>query len=325
MESDAGQADLEVGSAGGAERRKLLIIVNPVAGQDDGRDVEARLRSAANAAGLDYDLKVTRGEGDAMRWAQEACRGDRVIVSGGDGTVMEVITGLVKSKSGAGLAQIPTGTANLLARALSIPTEFDEALEFAFGDGVVVATDVGYLPGFDRYFALVAGAGWDAELIKDASRELKDRLGFFAYVLTGIRNLFGLRNSNIRLTVDDEVHQFRAHTVMVINVGEIHDVGIAIGPDVNPHDGRLDLAIMAPRSAWGIVKLVVRLLTKRFGNDDDLSYFSATHFKIEADPPLKLEVDGEYVGSTPFEVEVIPKGVHLLVPQRYAEDKGLLP
>lgn len=302
---------------------KILLIVNPVSGQDDSPEVLKQMEERLRESGIEHEVRKTEGEGDAMRWAEEAEGFDRVLVAGGDGTVMEAMSGLVKNKKALPLGQIPMGTANLLARALAVPLDPLEALDLALGDGVVASMDVGYLPDHDRYFALIAGSGWDAALIADADREMKNRLGFLAYIVTGVKNLFTLKYSRIKVTIDGKEQRFRAHTVMVINVGEIYGTGIALGDAMSPHDGKLDLAIASPHSIWKILKLVVRLISKNFEDYEDLQYFTASKLKVEARPPLKLELDGEAIGETPFEVEVVPNGVRLIVPRKYAEAKKL--
>ncbi len=302
---------------------RILLIINPAAGQDDPAATVERIAERLQSAGAEYEIRETRGEGDALEWARTATGFDRVLVGGGDGTVMEAMSGLIKNEHAIPLAQLPLGTANLLAKALAIPSDLDAALAIALQDGVTVSMDVGYLPNHDRYFALVAGSGWDADLIDDADRKMKDRLGFFAYIVTGVKNLFSLKNSKVQVTIDGRTRKFRAHTVMVINVGEIYGTGIALGDDMSPHDGKLNLAVASPSSPWGIVKLVWRLLTKRFDSYADLRYFSASHIKVSARPPLRLEVDGEAIGETPFEVAVVPDGARLVVPREYAAAKQL--
>ncbi|CAN5889918.1 diacylglycerol kinase family lipid kinase [soil metagenome] len=298
-----------------------LVIMNPVSGQKDHDSLRAKIEEHLKAAGVEYELRETAGEGDAKAWA-EAADTDLVLVYGGDGTVMETMTGLINNERDIPLAQLPGGTANLLARALGIPVDIEEALEVALG-GVAVPLDVGYLPEKDLYFSLVAGAGWDASLIEDASREIKNRLGFFAYVVTGVKNLYNLKRSHITLEIDGEKHQFRAHTVMLVNVGEILGTGFALGKDMSPHDGKLNLAVASPNSFGGIAKLVFRLATNRFENYRDLQYFSGCEVRVEANPPLKLELDGEAVGETPFSARVVPGCALLLVPREYAEAKNL--
>lgn len=299
----------------------LLVIINPVSGQKDGESSLAQIVSYLDDAGADYEIRKTEKEGDAKEWARESDGFSRVIVAGGDGTIMEAMSGTVDNPHKIPLAQIPLGTANLLARALAVPLEIPEAMELALKTGVATKMDVGFLPSHDRHFAIVAGAGWDAEMIDDADREMKNKLGFFAYVVTGIKHIFDLKKSDITVTIDGERSEFNAQSLMVINVGEIYGSGIALGEDVSPYDGKLNLAIAAPKNPAGVLRLLFRVLTKRYEGSHDLRYFSGQEIKVEADPPMKLELDGDTIGETPFEARVIPSGACLIVPKKYAETK----
>jgi diacylglycerol kinase (ATP) len=302
--------------------RNALVIMNPVSGQNDPGDTRAQIEERLGREQLRYEIRETKEAGDALRWAQQAPADgfDLVIVSGGDGTIMEAMTGLIKSGSDVPLAQLPQGTANLLARALGIPTGQEEALETALS-GKATRLDVGYLPKEDRYFALVVGAGYDARLIADASRELKNALGFFAYVVTGIKNLFTLRPARIELEVDGKPIRLRAHTVLIINVGEINNANIALGPNIHPHDGKLDLMILSTASLLGVLRTIGRILLRRFDNAQGLRYMSASRIRLTARPPLPTQIDGEELGVTPLEVEAVPDGALLIVPDSYRSAK----
>lgn len=300
---------------------RILLIINPVSGQGENGEIAANIERILEESEAECDIRTTRKEGDAFKWAKEAEGFDRILVGGGDGTIMEAMSGAIENPVNPPLAQIPLGTANLLARSLAVPTDLEGALELALNSGVSTAMDVGYLKGHRRYFAIVAGAGWDAEMIADADRELKDKLGFFAYVVTGFKHFFDLKRSHITATINGKRKRFWAHTLMVINIGEIEGTGLAIGKNVTPHDGKLNLAIVAMKSPMGIIRLLFRLLTKRFDGTSELRYVAVETLKIEANPPLKIEIDGEAIGETPFEIEIIPSGAHLIVPQTYAEHK----
>lgn len=301
----------------------ILLILNPVSGQLDYEKSKEKIVAYLDQIGRTYEIRETQGEGDAFRWTKEAVGFDLVIVGGGDGTIMEGLSGMIKNRKPIPLAQLPMGTANLLARSLAIPTKLENALDLALEQGLVAKLDVGYLPEYDRYFAIVAGSGWDANMIQDADREMKNKLGFFAYIVSGFRHLFDLRRSRVRIKADEKEYLFLAHTVMVINIGEIYGTGLAIGKSVSPHDGKLDLAVAMSHTAWGFIKLLFRILFGRFTGSPDLKYLSASHLKVEAHPPLKLEIDGEPIGETPFEVEVVPNGAHLVVSRDYIEAKEL--
>lgn len=301
------------------EYQRALVIMNPVAGQHDPGETRALVEQRLIRAQIGYEIRETQEAGDALRWAQQAAGDgfDLVVVSGGDGTIMEAMSGLIKGGSSVPLAQLPAGTANLLARALGLPTDHAEALEIVFS-GKPVRLDVGYLPREDRYFALVAGAGYDARLIGDASRELKNALGFGAYVVTGIKNLFTLRPARIELEVDGKRLRLRAHTVLIINVGEIDAANVALGPDIHPHDGKLDLMIMSSASLLGALRLALRILTRRFADTKGLRYMRAARIRMSARPPLPTQLDGEPLGTTPLEVEAVPGAALLIVPQSYS-------
>ncbi len=301
-----------------AAYRRVLVIVNPASGRHDPAATREAIEERLRREQVEYDLRETQQAGDALKWAQNAADEgfDLVVVSGGDGTVMEAMSGLIKAGSAVPLAQLPVGTANLLAKALEIPSDPVEALDLIFS-GKPVRFDVGYLPKEDRYFALVAGAGYDARLIADASRELKDVLGFAAYLWTGFKNLFKLRPSRITLEIDGQRHRFRAHTVMVVNVGQIESAGVMFGPNIHPHDGKLDLMVVSSATVWGALRILVRVLLRRFEGLSDLTYFSASRVHIDAQPPLPTEIDGEQLGLTPLHAEAVPDGALLLVPQDY--------
>lgn len=297
---------------------RALVIINPVSGRHDPAVTRRLLEERLAAAGVAYEVRETHAAGDALRWAQVAAADgfDLVIASGGDGTIMEAMSGLIRAGATIPLAQIPVGTANLLARALGIPGEPAEAIEVIFS-GKAVRLDVGYLPEEDRYFALVAGAGYDAQLIGDASRELKNRLGFAAYVLTGIKNLFKLRRSRVELEIDGQRRRFRAHTVMVANIGTLGEGALALGPNIQPHDGKLDLIVISSASLAGALRILWQILTGRFEGNVNLRYFSASRVRITARPPLPTQLDGEELGTTPLAAEAVPDGALLLVPQTY--------
>lgn len=299
----------------------ILVIINPVSGQNDGEKTQQYLTERLEQEGIHFEIRLTEGEGDALNWAENADNEgfDLVIAAGGDGTVMEAMSGLIKAKSQIPLAQIPGGTASLVARALTIPTDLEEALEVAL-TGKAVTLDVGYLSSHDRYFCLITGAGWDARLMEDAPRGLKRRIGFGAYVVSGIKNLFNFRRSTIEIDIDGTVETRRAHTVMIANIGQIESTGLALGPDIWPHDGKLDVVIAAADNLTGIVRLLWRVMTRQFGNYRDLSYVKADRISITAHPPLPVQIDGEPMGETPIVAEVVPEGARVIVPQSYSTE-----
>ena len=298
--------------------QRILAIINPRAGLSRSDKTHRNIEAYLKQRGFEYTIKETQGESDAERWARTArAEGyDLIVVAGGDGTIREACEGLMRSRSHLPLAQVPTGTANVTARALGIPTSARKALEL-IDKGKARDFDVGYLPVHDRYFTFVAGAGYDAILIRDTTRDLKKKLGFFAYVASGVRHFFTVRPVRVTLEIDDEVRQIRAHTVMAINIGSIANIQWSIAPNIDPHDGQLNVVIMSSRNLLGSLIVLFKIITKRYHGFSALEHVQAKRIRVTADPPLPVQIDGEPMGTTPFLVEVIPNALQFVVPIDY--------
>ena len=300
--------------------KNILVIMNPVSGQQDPDQVTKMIEDRAERAGIDVEIRRTEGEGDAETWAKEAADAgfDIVLTSGGDGTVVEAMSGLIRSGNKIPLAQLPSGTASQTALALSIPKDLEEALELLFdAPSKVIDLDVGYMPQEDRYFALITGAGFDARVIEQSPRGLKRRFGFLAYVMVGLKESLRLRRSRIKLTLDGKTRRVHAHTAMIVNIGRIDNANISIGPDIWHHDGVLNVVTIGSVGLRDNMRLAYKVLRRDYEADRDLRYFKAKKIRIEARPPMPTQIDGDELGETPLEAEVVPNGVRVLVPESY--------
>jgi diacylglycerol kinase family enzyme len=209
------------------------------------------------------------GEGQA-REAVAAGAG-LVLVAGGDGTVRAAAQGL--AGSGVPLGILPQGTGNLLARNLEIPhDDADAALDVAL-TGADRTLDLGRLDD-GTMFAVMAGTGFDARMMREAPEGLKGVLGWPAYIVGGAR---GLRRSRVHVQValDDEPPRAAVvRSVLVGNVGQLQG-GLELLPDAAPDDGVLDIALVAPRNPKDWVVLIGRALTRRHRPDRRLELLRA--------------------------------------------------
>lgn len=302
--------------AAGPYAGRTLIVLNPAAGQEDPARLRRRIGGGFAARGASFDLVETTRAGDATIAARIAVeRGYRAVVAvGGDGTVAEVIGGLAQSTVPLGI--IPQGTANQVAGNLRIPSDVERAVEVAV-TGTAVPMDIGQL-GDGRYFALIAGAGWDAEVMALATRELKDRWGFGAYLYACLRKAITPPSALFRIRADGEEFEVRAATVLIANVGtlfhELLPVDLRIAPHGSFHDGLLDICIFAPRNLPDVATVLWKLARRTHAGDDRIIYFKAREIEIETDPPVIKQVDGDLAGETPLVARVVPAGVKVLVP-----------
>ena len=189
----------------------------------------------------------------------------------------------------------------------------------------MVPFDVGYLPEMNRHFLLMAAIGYPARVIQDSPRRLKNLFGVFTYVGAGIRN--ALKLDEARIFIEDEnekVHEFEGNTILLSNIGKIGDINLKVTPDTSAHDGLFDLTVISSRSLWDVIAVLFRMLTWRYKATRRLHHFQARKVAIATDPPVPVQIDGEDVGLTPLEAEIIPGGVQLIVGARYREkaDEG---
>jgi diacylglycerol kinase (ATP) len=298
---------------------RTFVILNPAAGRDDPARLCRRIGEAFVARNATFDLEETRHAGHATELArQAAARGYRAIcVVGGDGTLAEAIGGLAGTD--VPLAIIPRGTANQVARNLGIPTRLEPAIDVAVR-GVPIPMDFGHING--RTFALVAGAGYDAAVMAAATRDLKERWGFAAYLYAAIKAALAPARPVFRIVADGHTIETRAITVMIANMGRLFaslphpSLPLSPHPDRAWNDGLLDLLIVAPRSLPELATLVWRAANRRFTGDPRLLHLQARTISVHADPPAAVQIDGDPAGTTPITASVVPGGVRILVPTR---------
>ncbi len=292
-------------------RERIGIIFNPVSGTGDPVARRGSLEALVREAGLPCELKETHADLGAEPLAQQAVAEglERVIVAGGDGSVTEAAHSLVGTLTS--LAVVPSGTGNLLAVNLGIPTDPQAAMRLAL-TGEVRPIDVGRANG--AVFLVAAGMGLDARLMRDADRTLKDRWGKLAYIIAGWRNL-GRRHTLFTITVDgNRMHRY-GQTVLVANLGRI-TAGLELVPGTAPDDGLLDVAILRTRRLRDLGSLALRALLGRSRSDDLLEIHHGRHIVVETARPQPVEIDGDEIGSTRrLEVTIEPKSLLLVRPE----------
>ncbi len=301
---------------GGPYADRVLLVLNPAAGQEDPLRVRRLLGGAFAVRGIPFDLVETTGAGDAEWQARRAVQlGYRAVAAvGGDGTLAEVITGVAGSTTPIGI--IPQGTGNQVAGNLHIPSDVERAVDVMVS-GTPTPMDIGQLDD-GRYFALIAGAGWAADLMSAATRAMKDRWGFGAYLYVGMRQALTPPSTLFRITADGEEIEVQAATVLIANVAnlfsELVPVELCIAPQGSFYDGLLDVCILSPRNLPDVAAMFWKVARRQLVGDERMVYLQAREIRIEADPPVATQVDGDPLGETPLIARVVPGGVRVLLP-----------
>jgi diacylglycerol kinase (ATP) len=259
-----------------------------------------------------YEVPKSRKVPAAVR-AAVTVGPDLFIVWGGDGTVQRTLDVLArKGGSTAPVAVIPAGTSNLFARNLGIPQGLVAALDVALG-GARKIIDLGSCNG--ERFAIMAGVGFDAMMIGDASRSLKDRLGRIAYVYTGVKNL---RRASVEARIDiDGEPWFRgcASCVLIGNMGELIG-GITLFPDAHPADARLDVGVVQAENIGDWLRMAGRQLTGNLDRSPFFTTVSARRVDVRLQRPMAYELDGGARGQAKrLKVKVKPEAITVCVPE----------
>lgn len=248
-----------------------------------------------------------QGAGQARRAAADGVQ--VLFACGGDGTVRSCIEGLVGTDTA--LAVLPAGTGNLLAANLEVPDDPAAGVRLAT-EGGRRRIDIGEVDGLS--FAVMAGMGFDAAMLDDASTKLKSVIGAPAYVLSALKHLRD-RRMTVTITLDDRPPiRRRARTVVVGNVGRLQG-GVRLLADAEPDNGQLEVAVLAPKTIGHWIALVWGVLRRR-RDVAHMDVMRATRVTVTSDRVQPRQLDGDTIepGQT-LAVTIRPSALELCVPQ----------
>jgi diacylglycerol kinase (ATP) len=290
---------------------RILLIVNPASRR--GARARKRALDAFIEAGVRCELMVTNAPGHAAELAAaNHSFYDAIFTLGGDGTVMEVVGAVAETGPPVGI--LAGGTANVVARTLKIPLDPKRAVPLLLA-GDEARIDLGRLAD-GRRFALGLGVGLDAKMIELAPARLKKRLGFFAYVIGGLRAGLTLEKFDLRLTVDGETIERRASAVLIANFGAVLNDLVAFGDGIRRDDGLLNACVFSPANFLDAISILWRMMRKDFRPHPCMYFRAGKEFLIETDPRRPVQADGEILPQTPVSISVEPLMGRLIVPNR---------
>lgn len=291
---------------------KLLVVNNLASGYRDGAIYDF-IRSFAQ----DNDeiiIRSTDGTTDLRGFLHDAEEFDAVVASGGDGTVTSVCYALANTKIP--VIPFPAGTGNLLTLNILHPTE-PHALAKLAREGETMDFDLGELivDGEPHGFGIMAGAGWDAAIMRGAVPS-KKLLGPIAYFKSALENTMP-KTAHFTIELDGETIESDGIGVLVVNFSKIQ-FDLSVTHENAPADGMLDIVILKAKDAFGLIPFMGSVMLDIAGEFPDRSnaveIHRAKHAVIKSDPPLEIQFDGEVTeATTPFEVTVLEKATRLVV------------
>lgn len=292
-----------------------ILISNPKTGRYASRRLRPtqELVSQLKSLGIDVELKLTAGPGDATELAARAARNGSsdVIVAGGDGTINEAIQGLAGTKGR--LAIIPRGTGNVLARELGLPLNEEEAIVIAArgkSRRIHLGLAIDETNNVRRHFALMAGIGLDASIVRRVQPSLKKRIGRGAFWVSGLSHLARWDPHPFTLEIGG-----REYTATFAAIGNAPRYGgdLAITPGARLDQPEFEVCIIETSSRLRYLHLLSHAVRDGMPRNNPEVRFVKTN-KVVAHGNAHVQIDGELIGGLPMRFEISPDSLEVIVP-----------
>ena len=300
-----------------------LFIVNPVAAAGKTGSVWPEIEKELHSLGLEFDHRFTEAPNHATALAREGVeQGCEIVVAvGGDGTVNEVVNGLMSpggEQAEATLGVVITGRGSDLARTIGVPSDYGEACARLAGDRTMTV-DLGLVTfhqegeSRQRYFVNVGGGGFDGEVAKRANQAPNFMGGTIPYLTSLVTTLLAYQNKPIELVLDDrEPIAMVANSVVVANC-QYFGGGMRVAPDADPNDGLFDVIVIGDVDKIEFLMTVPKVYDGTHLTHPQVDAYRARRVEVRSDLPLLLQVEGEVCGHTPLIFEIIPAALQIRV------------
>lgn len=291
--------------------KKLLLILNPCSGQKKANRYIINIISLFNSKGYDCNVHITRYSGDATEYVKNNASGlDLVVCIGGDGTLNEVITGLISGGHDVPIGYIPSGSTNDFANSLGMSKNVMQAARDILS-GTPTVYDVGSFN--DRYFSYVASFGAFTKVSYDTPQSLKNSFGHFAYVMEGIKELPVIKPIHAKITANGKVYEDDYIFGAISNSTSVAGV-INLDPErVDFRDGLLEVLLIKSLVTPMELSNVARAFTLKQYDNETVRFFSAGNIDIEISPTVNWTLDGEYEpGSSKISIKNIKHAIKII-------------
>ncbi|HBU70225.1 MAG TPA: hypothetical protein DEE98_07590 [Elusimicrobia bacterium] len=293
---------------------KIHLIINPAAGKEEA--ILHIFNIAMKEAGIKWEASITHKKGDGILYAKTAVKQavDAVAVYGGDGALMEAVSGLIGTEIP--LIILPGGSTNSMATELGIPDDLKEACSLITRVPLKWKTiDVGQFD--DRYFITGLSIGFGADLVKGADREAKNKNGILAYFFSAAEALKRVRRTRYHIKVDSNEFMVRGLTCIVANSGNLGFTKTSLDKHIDVSDGLLDVVIVRKANLNLLKHLIITLLKRERPHDYELvQHWQGKEISITSSLKQVVQCDGEILDNIPPLIKVLPAAIRVIVPKQ---------
>ncbi|MXV15351.1 diacylglycerol/lipid kinase family protein [Hufsiella ginkgonis] len=289
--------------------RNVHFIINPVSGKEE--PILSWISKVFCDTRIRWDVSVTRKDLTAGDIAKDLIgKTDLVIVYGGDGSVTETAAAL--QGTGTPMAIVPGGTANVMAKELGIPQDSVEALELLIGKShTLKGVDMGSVNG--KPFLLRVNLGIMADMVLEADRKLKDRLGQLAYGITAVKSIAGAEAIGYELEIDGKICREEGVSLTVTNSGNVGIGDYDLQPGISITDGLLDIILLKNAGLGSILKAAGSALLQQ--PTDAVKHWKCRQVIISLQKKQRFICDDREESGKKIDIRVVPAAVKILVPK----------
>ena len=283
------------------ERRRLLFVFNPFSGKGQIKNKLFEIVDQFVKSGYEVTVYPTQKPQDAMELVKErAGEYELVVCSGGDGTLDEVVTGMMGREKKTPIGYIPAGSTNDFANSLELPKGMEAAAETAV-NGIPFSCDVGKFN--EDYFVYIAAFGLFTDVSYATSQELKNRIGHITYILEGMKRLPSIQSYHLQVAWEDQTIEDEFIYGMVTNSTSAGGFKNITGKNVQLDDGLFEVTLIRmPRNPIELNEIIASL-TNLIDNTDSIYTFKTDSLLIKSLEEIPWTLDGEY-GGTHSEVKI---------------------
>jgi diacylglycerol kinase (ATP) len=291
------------------EFKHITFIINPASGKQE--PILSLINTAMEQFNYQWEVAVTTRSRTAGEIASDLIgKTDLVIVYGGDGTVTDVAATLQGTDMPMGI--LPGGTANVMAKELGIPQYTAEALNvFAQGAYQCRTIDMGLVNG--KPFLLRVNLGIMADMVLDANRELKEKVGQLAYGITAMKTVANADSVHYKLEIDGNVIEQSGVSLTVTNSGNIGIGDYALQPDISISDGFLDVLLMKDTSLLSMLKIASCTLLQT--ETEALLHYKCREVTITMEHQQRFICDDHEEHSSELKITVLPSAIKIITPK----------
>ncbi len=303
------------------EQKKLLIIVNPCSGQAKMRSALLKVVEIFSSADYEVTVYPTKHQDDAKEYISntDTSRFEMIVVAGGDGTLNETVSGLIKSNSSCKIGYIPAGTLNEWSSSLHIPKNIYKAAESII-NGNEIKLDLGRFD--NRYFCYTASFGAFTSASYSAPQNIKNVLGQAAYFFEGVKSLTNIKPLSLKITADgreiegDFIFGAISNSMSVGGVVKFDDAVVKL------NDGLFEVVLIHNPKTIPQFNNCVDAILKKDLDREGIEFFHAKNITISGGNDVDWTLDGEFCkGKDVITIENLPKALRLILPSE-AEEKS---